>query len=392
MANEYVEDGVPFLRSQDVLPFRINTANLKQISPAFHRRITKSRLQPGDVVIVRTGYPGTASVIPRALADANCADLVIVRPSADLDAYFAACLFNSQAGKAAVAGRLVGAAQQHFNVGAAKAMEIALPPIDEQRRITSILSAYDDLIEVNRRRIAILEEMARRLFEEWFVHLRFPGHEGVPVHGTADGPLPEGWECRPLGQLVTEERDTVLPADLDGATMYVGLEHIPRRSTTLAEWGRAEDVVSAKLRFRRGDILFGKIRPYFHKVAIAPAHGVSSTDAIVLRSRSPRHAGIVAAIAASDAFVAHAVQTSNGTKMPRANWTILARYPVHLPPDPLLDHFNSFVVDGINHAILLAAANTRLAAARDLLLPRLVSGELSVAGAPMPDRLLDAAD
>lgn len=71
MANEYVEDGVPFLRSQDVLPFRVNTANLKQISPAFHRRITKSRLQPGDVVIVRTGYPGTASVIPRALVDAR---------------------------------------------------------------------------------------------------------------------------------------------------------------------------------------------------------------------------------------------------------------------------------------------------------------------------------
>ncbi len=118
---------------------------------------------------------------------------------------------------AAVSGRLVGAAQQHFNVGAAKMMEIALPPIEEQRRIASILSGYDDLIEVNRRRVAILEEMARRLFQEWFVHLRFPGHEAVAVHDTPSGPLPEGWSCRPLGQLVTEERDTVLPVDLDGA-------------------------------------------------------------------------------------------------------------------------------------------------------------------------------
>ncbi len=78
--------------------------------------------------------------------------------------------------------------------------------------------------------------------------------------------------------------------------------------------------------------------------------------------------------------------------MPRANWTVLARYPVSIPPEPLLNQFNSCVIDGINQAILLAAANTRLAAARDLLLPRLVSGELSVADAPIPDRLLEAAD
>ncbi len=285
-----------------------------------------------------------------------------------------------------------GTTQENLSVEKMVSQSFPVPPLHEQRRIASILSAYDDLVEVNRRRVEILEEMARRLFDEWFVHLRFPGHEALPVHDTPDGPLPDGWECRPLGQLVTEERDTVLPSDLHGTTMYVGLEHIPRRSTTLTDWGRAEDVVSAKLRFQRGDILFGKIRPYFHKVAVAPAHGVSSTDAIVLRSRAPQHAGIVAAVAASDAFVAHAVQTSNGTKMPRANWTVLARYLVRLPPEPLLDQFNSFVVNGINHAISLAAVNTRLAAARDLLLPRLVSGEISVADAPTPDRLLEAAD
>ena len=285
-----------------------------------------------------------------------------------------------------------GTTQENLSVEKLLTQRFPVPPLPEQRRIASILSAYDDLIEVNRRRVAILEEMARRLFEEWFVHLRFPGHDTVPVHGTPHGPLPEGWGFQPFGQLVSETRDGVVPADISADTVYVGLEHIPRRSTTLTEWGQAGDVTSAKLRFRRGDILFGKIRPYFHKVAVAPTAGVCSTDAIVLRSHHPRYAGLATMIASSDAFVAQAVQTSNGTKMPRANWTVLARYAVRLPPAPLLDQFNSIVVDSLDQAIALAAANARLAAARDLLLPRLVSGELSVADTSTPARLLEAAE
>ncbi len=272
-----------------------------------------------------------------------------------------------------------GSAQPSLNRNFLYNVPVLLPPQDEQRRIASILSAYDDLIEANRRRVAILEEMARRLFEEWFVHLRFPGHATTPLHDTPDGPVPEGWSFMPLGRLVAEQRHAVSPTDLDVDTMYVGLEHLPRRSTTLTDWGKARDVVSTKLRFHRGDVLFGKIRPYFHKVAVAPSSGVSSTDAIVLRSRASEHAGLVAAVASSDAFVAHAVQTSNGTKMPRANWNVLDKYPVRVPPALLLHQFNSVVVNSVQLASSLAAANRRLAVARDLLLPRLLSGQLSVA-------------
>ena len=88
--------------------------------------------------------------------------------------------------------RAAGAATPIINKSAFSDIVVEVPLLHEQRRIASILSAYDDLIEVNRRRVAILEEMARRLFEEWFVHLRFPGHESVPVHVTPDGSLPDG--------------------------------------------------------------------------------------------------------------------------------------------------------------------------------------------------------
>src|SRR6185437_10150019 len=129
MADEYVEQGIPFLRSQNVQPFRIDLSSIKYITPAFHQRLRKSALKPGDVVVVRTGYPGTASVIPNSLPVANCADLVIIRPSAAIDPYYLTCLFNSTWGQGHVAGTLVGVAQQHFNIGAAREMVINLPPL-----------------------------------------------------------------------------------------------------------------------------------------------------------------------------------------------------------------------------------------------------------------------
>jgi type I restriction enzyme S subunit len=152
---------------------------------------------------------------------------------------------------------------------------------------------------------------------------------------------------------------------------------MPRRSITLDQYGRAKDVSSLKSRFQRGDVLFGKIRPYFHKVVWAPFDGVSSTDAIVWRPV----AGLAAqalAVASSDAFVAYSVQTSNGTKMPRANTGVLADYRCALASSDISNRFQDTVGPIVELCATLQAANQRLAASRDLLLPRLISGQLSV--------------
>jgi type I restriction enzyme S subunit len=137
MKSEYRPSGVPFLRSQNIRPFAISMENLVFIDAKFDAALTKSRLQPGDLAIVRTGYPGTAAVIPQDLPEANCSDLVIVRPGREVDAHFLAAFFNSEFGKRMVLGKLVGAAQKHFNVGAAKNVLLHLPPIDEQRAIVT---------------------------------------------------------------------------------------------------------------------------------------------------------------------------------------------------------------------------------------------------------------
>ena len=247
-----------------------------------------------------------------------------------------------------------------------------------QDHIASILSAYDDLIENNTRRIAILEEMARRIFEEWFVHFRAPGCEGLPMVDSAIGPIPEGWEVKTLGDLADDVRNPTDPRVLDAAAAYVGLEHIPRRSTTFVEWGAAGDVGSLKLRFRRGDILFGKIRPYLHKCAVAPVEGVASSDAIVIRPKRSDVGALVASVASSDTFIDHATQTSNGTKMPRADWKVLCQYPIAFPPRDVLRRHQAAVWPMIELAMALSAQNRKLRAQRDLLLPKLISGEIDV--------------
>ena len=251
---------------------------------------------------------------------------------------------------------------------------------DQQRRIAEVLSAYDDLIENNQRRIELLEEMAQAVYREWFVEMHFPDHENATMRETeALGPVPEGWEVVRLSDLAESPRNRVKPQEeVEPDVPYFGLGDLPKKSIALSEWGRAEDAGSTKYTFNRGDILFGKIRPYFHKVGPAPVAGICSTDAIVIRPFEPVHFGIVLGCVSSEEFVAHATQTSSGTKMPRAKWKILKDYPVAVPPAPLLEKFDDTMRAFVNQIHTLIHKNRTLRHTRDFLLPRLVSGEIDV--------------
>jgi type I restriction enzyme S subunit len=172
MKTEYKENGIPFLRSQNIRPFEVSMDNTMFINEAFHRALKKSQLRPGDLAIVRTGYPGTAAVIPSELPDSNCSDLVIVRPRKELNAHFLAAFFNSAFGKELVLGKIVGAAQKHFNITAAKEVMLHVPPMPEQ---LAIVSKLDELrVETGRlashyeRKVVALEALKKSLLHEAF--------------------------------------------------------------------------------------------------------------------------------------------------------------------------------------------------------------------------------
>ncbi len=186
MASEYVESGVPFLRSLNIDRFAVNTTDLKFVSAEFHRRIKKSALRPGDVAIVRTGKPGTCAVIPDWLEDANCSDLVIVRCGVAMRPRFLCYWVNSIAAHH-IASHTVGAVQQHFNVGAAKTMGVATPSVREQDQVVEVLGSLDDRIALLRETNVTLEAIAQALFKSWFVDFD-------PVRAKQQGLAPAGMD------------------------------------------------------------------------------------------------------------------------------------------------------------------------------------------------------
>jgi type I restriction enzyme S subunit len=375
-------NGFPLIKGKDISKGYIDFSGCDFISENEHEIIIKrSKPESGDTLFANIGSIGDAAFV-NTDREFSIKNVALFKPDPNVvDARYLFYLLKSPMLQSGLLAQRAGAAQPFLGLATLRSFEVCYhKDVRTQRRIASILGAYDDLIEVNRRRVKLLEEMARGLFEEWFVCFRFPGHETVPILDTPNGKLPEGWHWGKFDNLTDEIRQSVTPAEVDAETPYIGLEHLPRRSTTLSDWGNAANVSSLKLRFQRGDILFGKIRPYFHKVAWAPVDGVCSTDAIVWRPKKGATAQALA-IASSDDFVAHSVQTSNGTKMPRANQRVLAAYTCPLATLDISDRFERMAFPLVDLAASLQAANQHLAASRDLLLPRLISGQLSVEAA-----------
>lgn len=372
------EDGYPSIRTPNVGKGRLLLDGVNRVSEETYGIWTQRAIpEPNDLILAREAPAGNVAIVKEGEKVCLGQRTVHLRPNkkivdADFLCYF--LLAPPQQGKL-LAGE-TGATAKHVNMVDIRKLElVGLPSLAIQKAAGVTLAAYDDLIENNRRRMALLEESVRLLYREWFVRLRFPGYEHTRI---TDG-VPKGWKRKTLGDLCSEIRESVLPNALEPDTPYIGLEHIPRRSISLNEWGKAEQVTSNKNRFRSGEILFGKIRPYFHKVGVAFVDGVASSDAIVIRPVEEKLHGLVLMTASSDEFVAVTSQTmKEGSKMPRADWKQMRAYSVPLPPAGLLETFDGVVQPIIAQLKALTFSNQKLRTARDLLLPRLMNGELAV--------------
>ncbi len=192
------EIGPKFLRITDIVPSQINwdTVPYCEIDETTFARFS---LAPNDIVIARTGATvGYAKLIRDNKQSVFASYLVRVRVDPDkAEPGYVGLIVESNVYKRFVRSRVGGAAQPNANAKVLSSFKFTLPERSVQIRITAILSAYDDLIENNRRRIQLLEQSARLLYKEWFVHLRFPGHE----HTTITDGVPEGWERKSYSDL-----------------------------------------------------------------------------------------------------------------------------------------------------------------------------------------------
>jgi type I restriction enzyme S subunit len=288
-------------------------------------------------------------------------------------------------------------------------IEVAYPGIREQQAIACILGSLDDKIELNRQMNRTLEEMARAIFKSWFVDFdpvrakaavrrEHPGWTNEQVSRSACpnlkpeiaelfpdsfedselGEIPKGWRVGTLGDVADHPRRSVQPSQIEPQTPYIALEHMPRRCIALSDWSTGDGLESSKFSFKKGEILFGKLRPYFHKVGVAPVDGVCSTDIVVIAPRTPFYFALVMGIVSSDEFIEYTNAGSTGTKMPRTSWAEMTRYDIALPPKALAQGFTDRVVPEVDRIIAAIHESRTLAALRDTLLPKLISGVLRV--------------
>lgn len=276
--------------------------------------------------------------------------------------------------------------RQRADLASVEDLEIPAPPLPTQRRIASILSAYDDLIENNTRRIAILEEMARRIYEEWFVRFRFPGHEQVRMVESELGLIPEGWQVVPVPEAVTINPRLRIPKE--GMKPFVPMGCLSNDSMLITNVEAREGNSGSK--FQRGDTLFARITPclengktgYVQFLPSENAVAFGSTEFIVLRSRTvcPEY---VYLLARSDGFRANAIKSMSGaTGRQRVKEECFATFLIAQPVPDILGHFRRVVAPMFEMVNLLAQKNANLRTTRDLLLPKLISGELDVSTLP----------
>ncbi len=376
----FTDNGVTFIKAGSLNgDSSLNEQGFTWISEETHHgSLTRSVLREGDILLTIAGANiGKCGLVLERHLPANTNQAVgIIRIDHDAAvSRFVYYFFKQNKMFLYIQGLNAQAAQPNINLSMLGNIVVPMPRYDVQQKIATILSDYDNLIENNLRRIKLLEESARLLYREWFVNLRFPGHEHARI---VDG-VPEGWESKPLNEICFQHKESIKPDKISPETEYIGLAHIPRRSITLNEWGKAKEVNSSKFTFKKRDILFGKIRPYFHKVGFTLCNGVTSSDAIVIRPYNPDYYHFLLIYVSSDAFVLFASKTvKEGSKMPRADWNYLIQQPVLLPKHSLLSIFSTHIETIQQQLELLASQNQKLKSARDLLLPRLMNGELTV--------------
>jgi type I restriction enzyme S subunit len=349
-----IADGIPIIRVSDVRNGQISTTNPLRVRPELEAQYQRTRLQGGELLLTIVGTIGETAIVPRELAGWNVARAIAVLPvRSDVGAYWVQLVLKSPLVRSQIDSRLNTTVQATLNLGDVAQLPILLPPEPERQNIGAVLSTLDYKIELNRRMNETLETMARELFKDWFVDFgptRAKMEGGAPYlrsriwalfpHRLDEQGRPEGWKGGTLGDIAFQVGESVSPETLAPETPYIGLEHMPRRSIALEDWEGAGKVTSGKLAFKRGDFLFGKLRPYFHKVGIAPLDGICSTDIVVLNAKSPETRSFVISCISQDQYVAFTDRTSDGTKMPRTSWGRMEKYEICIPTPQIFEAFD----------------------------------------------------
>lgn len=372
---EYYGSHTPFIKATDIDESTKYTYSPEEsYSEEGYKKYRRSLIPKGATCVVTIGSIGKKMTMAHCDCFINQAMNAIV-PSADYDPEYVYYVVKNNVHR--LKSLDSGTASGRENVSKSAFTNLAIDVIDDidiQRRIGSVLSTYDALIENNQKQIKLLEEAAQRLYKEWFVDLRFPGHETTPI---VDGE-PEGWNRGILGDIVTETGEKVSKEKRDIFDYYLPIDCLPKKSLGYVTTNEIKLAESSLVSFAPGDILFGAMRPYFHKVVVARDSGLTRTTCFVLNTPKKVFWAYAVMLMFSPDTVDYASQISVGTTMPYTRWKDFKNMPILIPEESCACKFGEIVCPIIEKINGSAKQVMLLQRARDRLLPKLMSGEIEV--------------
>jgi type I restriction enzyme S subunit len=362
---------IPFLMARNFQDGRVDLSGACKIPKLLGDSLRIGFARTGDVLLTHKGSIGLVAIVP------DVPDYVMLTPQVTyyrtnpnklVNSYlkyaFQAPFFHDQLNSFSAQST-----RPYIGITAQRELLLDVPPVPMQRQIAGILSTYDDLIENSQRRIKILEAMARAIYREWFVSEKLPRSLSALV--------PRKSRLGELCDLVRKPYSDGLHSDRP----LLDLSRMPQHSLAPGDTGAASELTTSRILFEPGDTLFGAIRCYLHKVNAAHFSGVTNTSVLVLRPKIATFRSLVAIVASDTETIRWADTHSTGTKMPVINWGVLQTMPAPLPSEDLAKAFEDVAGPMLDQIGLLATQIQNLRRTRDLLLPRLLSGQIEVEAA-----------
>jgi len=364
---------IPWLRTQEVNFNFINDTEIK-ITDAGLENSSAKWIQENSVIVALYGNSSGRVAINRIPLTTNqaCGNFTIDPSRADYRFIYYALLKDYHV----LHGMAKGAAQNNLNLAVVKEYKLRVPELQLQQRIGGMLMAYDDLIENNLRRMALLEESARLLYQEWFVRLRFPGHEHVRVKNG----IPDGWTRESLREIAKVNRAN-MGRSFDGKIDYIDIASVtPGQINETTHYDFKEAPSRARRIVQHGDIIWSCVRPNrkSHAVIWRPSpYLIASTGFAVITPIRVPTSYLLHATTTTD-FVGYLENHAKGAAYPAVVADDFERALILVPSKAILDVFNDFAEPLFEQCYFLRQQNLKLRTARDLLLPRLMSVEVIV--------------
>lgn len=369
----------------------LNTGNVRKEGFSFETNVfitkekdsalRKGKLQRDDIVYTTRGTVGNVGYYSSKVRYEHIrinSGMVIFRAiDTNVSMSFLYHLLRSKDVRKEFLSYCTGSAQPQLPIKILKEIKVDIPDIEIQQRIVSILSSYDDLIENNQKQIKLLEEAAQRLYKEWFVDLRFPGHEDVEI---VDG-VPKGWEWKRLGEVATVNKYGIPKNYRESFIDYIDLSSVSSGSITNVSRYNIEDAPGRAKRIAKcGDIIWGMVRPNLKSYALVmndtPTNIYSTGFAVITAEEVPY--SFLYTLVTREEFVGYLVNCTNGAAYPAVKPVHFEDALIMVPEQGALDKFALIVNPLFEKIYALNKYNKCLQEARDRLLPKLMSGEVEV--------------